>query len=164
MISFLARLTALAGGVVMVALIILTCASILGRLLGFAGLSRIPGDVELVEMGIAFAIFSFLPWCHLESGHATVDLFEHQLGSIGNRVVNIVSDILMLAIALLITWRLWLGLKDKMSYSETTFILQVPIWYSYAAGLAACVVFVLVSVFCVLRSGRKLAGLSVEQS
>jgi hypothetical protein len=37
----------------------------------------VKGDFEVVEAGIAFSIFAFLPICQLHGGHATVDIFTN---------------------------------------------------------------------------------------
>ena len=56
------------------------------------------------------------------------------------------------------TYRLYLGMQDKLSYGETTLIAQIPVWQGYAAGLIGAVGFVIVSVFCTFRALRRLAG------
>ena len=66
---------AFCGGVVLVAIALTTVISIVGRALIPIGLSPIRGDFELVEMGVAVAVFGFLPWCQLNRGHITVDVF-----------------------------------------------------------------------------------------
>ena len=87
-VTMLARVTAIVGGCVLVALVVLTTTSILGRVLndvlhsdfaalvlgGLAqrlldlGIGEVSGSYELLEAGIAFAIFSFFPICQLH-GH-----------------------------------------------------------------------------------------------
>ena len=158
--EWLARLTAYIGGLVLLGIVIMTCISISGRALGSAGLGLgpIPGDFELVEIGTGFAIFAFLPWCQLQRGHATVDLLQPRFGPRLNAVIDLISDILMSVAAILIGWRLWQGMVDKKGYLETTFILQFPVWISYAAALLGALVFVAVSLYCVYRSGRALSG------
>ncbi|MGB5557218.1 MAG: TRAP transporter small permease [Paracoccaceae bacterium] len=156
----LARLTAYAGGLVLLGIVVMTCLSITGRALGSAGmaLGPIPGDFELVELGIGFAIFAFLPWCQIKRGHATVDLLQPRFGRRMNAAIDFTSDLLMFIAAALIGWRLGQGMLDKKGYSETTFILQFPVWIAYAFALIGAVVFVAVSFYCVWRSGRALAG------
>ena len=151
-IEWIARVTALCGGFVLTLLIIITVVSVSGRALVFAGLAPIPGDFELVEAGTAFAVFAFLPWCHLNRGHAVVEILTMHFSDGVNRVIEIVANLLMLIFAVLICWRHWLGTLDKQSYGETTFILQFPIWWAYAASLVGAVVFVIVCVWCLVRS------------
>jgi len=151
-VFWLARFMALLGGIVLVALILMTTASIAGRAMSSIGLAPVPGDFELVEAGMAFAVFTFLPWCQLQRGHASVEIFSRLFGSRSNAVLDLISDLLMFLVALLITWQLGLGMLDKKSYFETTFILQLPIWWGYATALAGACVFSLVAFFCLLRS------------
>lgn len=154
--EWLARWTALAGGIVLTGLIVMTCLSITGRTLVPLGLQPIPGDFELIEIGVGFAVFAFLPWCQLKRGHATVDLFQPLYGRYGNRFIDVISDVIMFIAAYIIASRLYLGMLDKLRYDETTFILRAPVWMAYAAGLFGAAVFVYVSAFCILRSLRVL--------
>jgi TRAP-type C4-dicarboxylate transport system permease small subunit len=157
-VGFLAQAMAILGGIVLIVLIAVTCASIIGRSLTFIGLNQIKGDYELVELGVGFAIFAFLPWAQYSKGHARVDLFEKTMARWQNLLSDLLSDILLLAIALIGGHRLWLGMLDKQSYGETTFILQFPIWQAYAAGVLGMVVFAIVAVFCLVRSLRSFGG------
>ncbi len=145
---------ALLGGFVLVLLVLMTTASIAGRAMSSIGLAPIPGDFELVEMGMAFAVFAFLPWCQLQRGHASVEIMSNLFGNRGNAFLDLVSDLLMFLVALLITWQLGLGMLDKKSYFETSFILQWPSWWGYATALAGACVFSLVAFYCLLRSIR----------
>lgn len=154
----LARALAIMGGIVLIALIAMTCISITGRALISLGFGPVQGDFEWVEIGVGFAIFSFLPWAQYARGHARVDLFKPSLGTRLNRLIDLISDVMMFLAAAIITWRLWLGMLDKKSYTETTFILQFPTWVAYGAGLVGAVAFTLVSAFCILRSLRALKG------
>ena len=151
----LARLLAILGGLVLVAVTALTVASIAGRAFTRQGLGPVPGDFELVEALTAFAVFAFLPWCQLRRGHATVDVFTRMLPERANRLIDLVCEVLMTAVVVLIAWRLWYGMADKLRYGETTFILQFPLWWSYAAAFAAAAAGVLVSAYAVLRRLRE---------
>ena len=73
-----------------------------------------------------------------------------------NRILDVVIDLLMLAVAVLLFRQHYLGTVDKTLYGETTFLLQFPIWWAYAAALSGALVFVLVAGFCLWRS---IAGL-----
>jgi len=157
-IGTLAKVTAILGGFALVAVTVMTCVSIIGRTMIDFGLGPIPGDFELVEMGIGFAVFAALPWAQYARAHATVDLFAPLFGARGNRVLDLVADLAMTIAAWIIAWRLYAGMADKMQYAETTFILQFPVWVAYALGMIGAVVFVLASAFSVWRSARALLG------
>lgn len=156
-IRMLARGLALLGGLALVCIIVLTVLSVTGRGFVWAGLGPVPGDYELAEMAAAFAIFAFLPWCQLERGHVTVDLFLSTAGPVVNRAVDMIADTVLTLVAALIAWRLWAGLQDKLSYGETSFILQLPVWWGYAAAMAGAAMFLIVSAYTILRSAAALA-------
>ncbi|MGI3170038.1 TRAP transporter small permease [Pseudooceanicola sp. C21-150M6] len=149
---------ALTGTVMLVLLTLLTAASVSGRALTGLGFDQIAGDFELVELGTGFAVFCFLPWAQISGAHARVDLFRHRFSQTANRSLDLAAEIGAAAFAVLILWRLWLGMLDKRSYGETTLILQLPLWQGYLAALAGAVAIVLVSLFCVWRSLRALTA------
>ncbi|MEP4430652.1 MAG: TRAP transporter small permease [Hyphomicrobiales bacterium] len=154
--SFISFLFALLGGFVLIALTMLTVSSVSGRALIPFGLGPIPGDFELVEAGVAFAVFAFLPWFQFNRGHASVEVFTQFLPEGINLILDVLIDVLMLMVAILLCRQHALGTLDKTSYGETTFILQFPIWWAYAAALSGALVFVLVASFCLWRSVRTL--------
>lgn len=145
-VEVLARGLAILGGLVLVVITAVVAVSIVGRAFIWAGLGPVPGDYEIVEAGTGFAVFAFLPWCQLRRGHATVDLFTSVLSEGANRFIDLVSELLMTIVIVLIAWRLWAGMIDKINYAETTFILQFPVWWAYAACMVAAAVAVVVSV------------------
>lgn len=156
--GILAKAMALLGGAVLIVLVIMTCLSIAGRALVPLGTQPIKGDYELIEMGIAFAVFAFLPWCQYMRGHAVVNLLQPAYPRMMNRWIDVIADAAMFGAAVIIAWRLYAGLGDKIRFGETTFILQLPVWWAYAAGLVGAVVFALVAAFCLLRSIRIALG------
>lgn len=148
----LARYVALAGGVVMVAVVAVTVLSVVGRALIPLGLTAVPGDYELVEAGMAFAIFAFLPWCQLNGSHAVVGILTDKLPARYNAISELLVELLMLAVAIFLAWRLAAGLFDKFSYQETTFVLRMPLWWSYAGGMPGALTMIIVAAWCVIRA------------
>ncbi|MEM7488379.1 MAG: TRAP transporter small permease [Pseudomonadota bacterium] len=161
----LARMMAILGGLVLTGLIVMTCLSIVGRWLngllnggvfeGFAvsdwilarGVGPITGDFELVEAGMAFVIFAFLPITQLHGAHASVDIFTRAIGERPNRWLAALWAVLFAAVLILIARQLWLGTGDKARYGETTFLIQFPIWWAYAAALSGAVIAALTSCY-----------------
>ncbi len=154
---------AIAGGLILLAIIVLTCISIAGRALVplDIGIGPIRGIYDMTEIGMAAAIFAFLPWAQMRDSHARVDLFQPFMPAVLNRVLDLVFNVAMFAVAAVGTYRLYLGMQDKLSFGETTLIAQIPVWQGYAAGLFGGVGFVLIAAFCILRSVRRIAGLPV---
>ena len=162
-----ARGMAMVGGAVLSLLIVLTCISIAGRSLngilhsdfmmsvapGLArwlidlGIGPVNGDFELVEAGVAFAIFAFIPLCQITGGHASVDIFTDMMPPVVTRVLRVIIDIVFAAVLILIAWRLYEGMLSKQSYGETSFLLQFPVWWAYAASLFGAVVSSIVAVY-----------------
>ncbi len=163
-IQKLAQFMALLGGAVLCLLVLMVCISISGRELsdlaysgalgGFGdwlialGVGSILGDFELVEAGVAFAIFAFLPLTQLSGAHAKVDVFTSGLGERANGALATFWSVVMAGIIVLITWRLFVGMQDKIRYGETTYLIQFPIWWAYAASLGAATTASIVSVYC----------------
>ncbi|WP_439140264.1 TRAP transporter small permease [Roseicyclus sp.] len=173
MITRLAQVMALLGGLVLCLLVAMTCLSILGRGLNslahgatMAALAPafatwltahsgpVTGDYELIEAGIAFAIFAFLPICQLSAGHARVDLIASALPARINRVLAAFWEVVLAAIIIVIGWRLYLGFLEKLDNGQTTFLLQMPVWWAYGASFLAALVAGLVGVYCAMMRLR----------
>ena len=156
--SRIAKWMAYLGGLALIAILLITCLSVVGRSLNTIGHSPwvknnftflseslvlfgpINGDFEIVEAGVAFAIMAFLPWCQIVRGHAVVELFTSFLPLRANKYLALFWEVIFAAVLFLIAWRLFVGMSDKMRYGETTFLLQFPIWWGYAAcGFAAAI-------------------------
>lgn len=164
---WIARLMAYLGGIVLSALILLICVSIAGRTInalahsdfanglapGFAewllstGVGPINGDFELVEAGIAFAIFSFLPLAQFTGAHAAVDIFTNFLSVRVNRVLRAGIEVLFAVFLVIIAYQLFLGTETKLRTGTTTFLLQFPLWWSYAFSLVPAATAAVVAVF-----------------
>jgi len=161
-----AKAMALVGGLLLVVLIMVTCTSVVGRMLNTIGNSSIVennlstvagflqsftpinGDFELVEMGIALAIFLFLPWCQLNKRHAAVDVFTVRMMSArANAFLLLIWELLLVAVLGLITVRLYAGMGDRIAYNETTFLLQWPVWWAYAACAFASALATLIGLY-----------------
>ena len=162
----IARWLALAGGAVLLIIVVLTCVSIAGRaLVPFdIGLGPIRGIYDMTEIGMAAAIFAFLPLTQIREAHARVDLFQAAMPRKLDLALDLIFNIAMFAVAVVGTYRLYLGMLDKYSYGETTLIAQIPVWQGFAASLVGGVGFVLVAAFCILRSLRRLSGVRDEST
>ncbi len=151
-----ARYVALAGGLVLVGVALVTLISVAGRALMDFGLSPLRGQFELVEAGTAFVVSAFLPWAQLKRAHASVAVFTDFLGRRANAVIDFAGDALLFVVAVLIAWRHFYGLLDKLAYGETTFLLRFPLWWAYAASLVGLLAWVVVGLWCSLDSAHKL--------
>lgn len=141
----LSRWSAVLGGVLLAAVMLMIVASVSGRALVPLGLGPVPGDFELVEVGTAVSVFLFLPWCYLRGGHASVDLLYEAFPSGLKWFVTTLADVLMLVLWVMLTERLYEGMLEKREYLETTFILMMPMWWGYAmcliGGVIGCLAY-----------------------
>ena len=67
---------ALAGGLVLLAVVAVNIYSTLGNMWA----APFPGDFELTEIGVAIAVFSFLPFCQITDANVTADIFTSKAG------------------------------------------------------------------------------------
>ena len=165
--SGLARGMAILGGIVLAVMILIVCLSIVGRITngflhsGFMmsalpglstwlldlGIGPVNGDYELVEAGMAFCIFAFLPLAQISSGHATVDIFTNFLPMPAQRLLRALIEIVFGLVLVIIAWKLFEGMMSKKSSGGTTLLLQFPIWWAYACGLIGAVVSAIIGVY-----------------
>lgn len=149
----LARRFALVGGLVASGLALMTVTSIVGR----ATLNLpIPGDVELVQVGIALCISLCLPWCQLHGSNIIVDFFTQGLRQRATRALDGLGALLLALMCALLSVRTAAGAVAVQSADEQTMILGLPMWWAYAMlapGLA------LTAVLGVWQAGRLLQGL-----
>lgn len=166
----IAWVMAVIGGFTLALLILMTCTSILGRttttllysawmqgnMPGLAqwlldlGIGPIYGDYELLVGGLAFSIFCFLGWCQITGGHATVDVFTTRLGDRSRRILQMLIEVLFAAALVLIAVQLYDGLQTIMRRRSTTFLLQYPLWWNYAAAFVPAAITAVIGVWMAL--------------
>ena len=178
----IAWLMAVVGGFVLGALVLMMCLSILGReasdllhsewmqttMPGLAswlldiGVGPVFGDYEFVVAGLAFSVFCFLGWCHITGGHATVDVFTSGLSDRKRRWLQMVIDIVFAAALVLIAIQLNEGMTTLMRRRSTTFLLQYPLWWNYAAALVPAVLSALIGIYtAIIRVAEALSDRTI---
>ncbi|MEO8137392.1 MAG: TRAP transporter small permease [Betaproteobacteria bacterium] len=121
----LCKVVAILGGLVFVALVIMSIVSIVGRKLASAPL---PGDVELLQVCSAFAAASFFAYCHLVGGDVKVDFFTQHLRPSRVHTLDAIGSLLVGLFGALIAWRSFAGAITVKDAAETTMILGWPLW------------------------------------
>ena len=165
---------ALFGGLILAAVAAMTVLSVAGRALVSYGLGPVPGDFELVQIGCAIAVFSFLPWCQMNRGHVTVDLLVERFSPRVQAFFQILGDIALATVAVVIASQLWsgmigkfcadpndavfgwmwnlIGTADPYCWVEATYELNMPVWWGYALGLIGAILFAITAIYSVWRS------------
>lgn len=171
----LARFMAMIGGFVLSGLIIVTCVSIVGRLVSSGlnsdwmqnvapnlaqslidfGIGPIKGSFELVEAGMAFCIFAFLPLCQICGSHAQVDIFASKMSPKTNQFLQWLADGLFAVVLLVIAVQLYGGMMSKVRSGQTSFLLEYPVWWGYALSLVGAVIAAFIALYIVIERSRE---------
>jgi TRAP-type C4-dicarboxylate transport system permease small subunit len=125
---------AMLGGVLLMLIALMTVASVIGRAV-FA--KPVPGDIEVTQYAIAVAISAFLPYCLFSGGNLIVDFFTAKAKERTKRMLDAIGA-LTLAFAMgLFAWRTVVGMVSVKEAGETSMVISVPLWWTYA-GMAPC--------------------------
>jgi TRAP-type C4-dicarboxylate transport system permease small subunit len=146
------RWLALAGGAVLIAITMLTVASIVLR---EAAGRPILGDFELVEFGCAIAVFAFLPYCQLIGGNVRVEFVTTRWPRRAKAALDALASLAYGLVAGLLTWRLALGGADLRSVNETSMVLGVPVWLAFIPIVPSVALLALACFYTTWRSWRE---------
>lgn len=132
---------ALAGGSVLMGMAVLVTASVLLR---WATRQGIAGDFELLQIGLALAVFSFMPLCQLRGGNLFVDTFTGGLPQAWQRRMDSVWSLTYAVVAALIAVMLATGAMETLRSGTTSMMLELPLAWPIAicALLAAWLAWV----------------------
>jgi TRAP-type C4-dicarboxylate transport system permease small subunit len=157
---------AMLGGVVLVGIVAVSSASVIGRslppLFATLGLNSpvkgIPGDVEIVELGCAIAVFLYLPLCQIKRGNVLVGVFTKNLRPRYRAMFDAAANLLFLGLTATLAIQLGHGTADKFRDQDTTMVLRIPQAWAYAVALMAVWLLVLVTAYTVARSLMEIVG------
>lgn len=127
------------GALVLVAVALMTTVSVIGR----AFFSHpILGDVELVQLGCAVVVASFLPYTQFRRANIIVDFFTTGASAATQRRMDALGVLLYTAMLALVTWRVAAGGIAIHEAQERSMLMDLPLWIPYVLmlpGLALCV-------------------------
>lgn len=130
-----ARWLAIAGGVLLLAAMGVTVASVLSAAFG----RPILGDTEIVEMLVGVAIAWFMPWCQVRRAHIRLDVFTARAPARVKQGLDAAVGVLVALVVAVLAWRLIQGGIDMHERGRATMFLQLPMWWGYggaALGMA----------------------------
>jgi TRAP-type C4-dicarboxylate transport system permease small subunit len=128
----LARLCAIAAGVLLTAITLMTCVSLIGR--NTTGWT-IVGDFELSGAAAGAAIALFLPWCQLRRGNIIVDFFTAKTSPRTNAGLDRLGALLFAVALGLMSWRTAVGGLNAWKSQSGTMMIGFPEWVIYLAML-----------------------------
>ncbi|MCA0212608.1 TRAP transporter small permease [Ramlibacter sp.] len=147
-LSFLARLCAVLAGVILTAITLVTCASLIGR--NTIGVTLV-GDYELTAAAAGAAVALFLPWCQLRRENIIVDFFTARASVRTNALLDRFGALMLGAIMLLLAWRTAVGGISAFRSNSTTMMLGFPEWIVYSAMVPP---MVLTAVIALVQTAR----------
>ena len=140
----LAKLCAIAAGVLLTAVTLMTCISLIGR--NWIGLT-IVGDFELSGAAAGAAIALFMPWCQVQRGNIIVDFFTAKASQRTIDKLDRFGALLLALVMALLTWRTTIGGVNAWKSGSGTMLIGFPEWVIYLAmvpplALTAAIAFV----------------------
>lgn len=151
--SRLITLWALLGGFMLLAVVGVNMISIIGSVFG----KPFPGDFELTEMGVAIAVFAFLPYCQLVGANVSADIFTAGASRRTIAFFTLLGSLVALGFAGLLIWRMYYGMLDQKEYDYTTTILQIPHWMAFLPILLSLALLALAALVTLLRDAKALS-------
>ena len=124
-----ARACAVVAGVLLIAITLVTCVSLIGR---NTGTWSMPGAYEMTGYAAGAAIALFLPWCQVRRGNIIVDFFTT---GASDRAQGGLDRIGALAVAVcmgILTWRTWVGGANAWNSGAGSMMMGLPEWWVYA--------------------------------
>lgn len=128
LLDALARLCAILAGLLLTAITLMTCASLVGR--NTTGWT-LAGDFELTGVAAGAAIALFLPWCQIRRGNIIVDFFTARASERTNAALDRLGALLLAAAMALMTWRTTIGGLSAWQTQSGTMMLGFPEWVVY---------------------------------
>jgi len=147
-LELLAKACAIAAGVLLTLITLMTCVSVIGR--NTTGWT-IVGDFELTGATAGAAIALFLPWCQLRRGNIIVDFFTARASQRTRSRLDRVGALLLALVMALMSWRATIGGLNAWQSQSGSMMLGFPEWIVYSCIVPA---FVLTSLIALVQGLR----------
>ncbi len=145
------RPLAIAGGLLMIAVAVMVTVSVTMRWLIN---ESVPGDIELVQIGTAVAVFAFLPICQARRGNIMVDTFTLRLPRRLQLMLDALWDLAYAGITAIIAWRLGVGAWDTIRSNTVSMMLGLPTGWAIAACAVMAAFLSIVAIATALRLSK----------
>ena len=142
MINALSGIMKKTAGVMLVAMMLVTCFDVGGNLFGHPVL----GSEELVSLLAALLIAFSLPAAHQENAHIGVDLFYMKFPSATKRINDIILCLIRVLFFELMAWECFKYALDLKRIGQVSAILELPTYMILFAVAFGCVVLGIVIV------------------
>jgi TRAP-type C4-dicarboxylate transport system permease small subunit len=145
-LAHLCDISAAIGAVVLLGIALMTATSVIGRAFF---MHPILGDVELVQLGSAVVVASFLPYTQYRRANIIVDFFTTGTSERAQNRMDGLGVAIYTMVMALVLWRVAVGGIDIYSAGERSMLMELPLWLPYTLmlpGLALCVLIGLVQL------------------
>ncbi len=152
MIESVSKLMRCLAGIMLVAMMLITCIDVGGNVFGYPLL----GSEEMVSLLAALLIAFVLPSAHREKAHIGVDLLYLKLPDRLKKINNLFLCLCGMIFFCLVSWecvKYGLALKQIGQVSD---VLELPTYYIlYAVGFGCAVLSLAIAAegFCILKGG-----------
>ena len=144
LLETLAKLCAIAAGVLLTAMTLMTCVSLIGR--NLIGLT-IGGDYELSGAAAGAAVALFMPWCQARRGNIIVDFFTAKASERTVQGLDRFGALLLGLTMALLTWRTTLGGLNAWKSGSGTMLIGFPEWVIYVAMVPPIALTAVIGLF-----------------
>jgi TRAP-type C4-dicarboxylate transport system permease small subunit len=139
-----AFLAAALAGLLVLVLALLTAINVpLKQILG----QPLRGEFEIVDLGVATAVFAFLPLAQFVRGYVVLDLSTSFLGRRTTVALDAVAGILFAAAMAIVAWRMLIGGFDIYETGERTTILHLEYWWTFVVAVPSLILLCAVCVY-----------------
>lgn len=152
---FLIRLIhgwALLGGALLLLIVAITAinaagftANTIARAWG-GNVSGLPGYEDAVQMIVGVAAMLMFPYAQLHRSHAAVDVVMQHASAWANRVVAVVSSLVLAALLIWMSWMLTQGTFQVRSDNVETTVLGWPVWIFMPFAVVSCLLWAAAAV------------------
>ena len=151
-LELLAKFCAILAGVLLTAITLMTCASLLGR--NTIGLT-LAGDFELTGVVAGAAIALFMPWCQIRRGNIIVDFFTAKASTQTIVRLDKFGALLVALMMALLTWRTTLGGLNAYANHSGTMMLGFPEWIVYTALVPPLALTAVIALYQAVRGNTE---------
>ncbi len=147
------KLLVFLGGLFLVAMIVLTCANIISRLIWVP----IIGTFELMGFFGALVTAFALGYTQVKRGHIAVDVLVNTFPNHVKKIIQTISDLICCIFFLMAAWQLAIKATTLLKTGEVTETLQViyyPFTYAVAFGCLVLALTLLTELIRTLGSGK----------
>ncbi|MBP0464899.1 TRAP transporter small permease [Roseomonas sp. PWR1] len=142
-LTAISRASALFGGLLLLVAVGVTCASVVGGLLG----KPILGDSEVVELCLGVAIALALPWAEMRGGHVIVDVFTARMPARGVAWLDALMRAAVALVATVLAVQIADGAYGQWDRERASMFLELPYWWGYAGAAVGLALWTVTALF-----------------